>query len=211
MFQSAQDYCVVKVKTKYIGNFTNIMKMAAIQNNTSIEPADLVNLVGEVVSAPKSISNKRELQGFTAKDILSGDTVIMSHNVIFDFEMTAPEEDPIYKNSVWYKGQEYFVAHISHIFATIRDGKIRMQNGYVMLEELEKQPKIYMAANVKRSISTSSAVISHIGKNIEGEQRVNAEVGDRVFFKPNILQLYQINNRPFGIVRQKDLLGREKR
>jgi co-chaperonin GroES (HSP10) len=207
MFQAAFDYCVVKVKTKYVGNFSSIMKIAAIQNNTSVEPADLVQIVGEIVSVPLAISNKRELKGFTQKDIRPGDTCIMSHSVIFDFMQTEPDAEPIFKNCVWYKGQEYFMAHISHIFATVRGGIVRMQNGYVMLENMEKETKIVLPAHIKKSLRAASATVSQIGKNGGAIKRTDVNVGNEVFFKPTLLQLYQIKEKPFGILRQKDLLG----
>lgn len=206
--QSALDNIVVKVKHKYVGNFTSIMKIAAIQNNTSIEPADLVNIVGEVVSVPQSISNKRENNGLRLDDIKPGDVAIFSHLVIFSFESTAPEEEPIFKNRVWYNGEEYFLCNIQHLFAVIRGEEIRMQNGYVMLQEMEKPPVIVLPTHVKKTIRTAQAVVAHIGKPPQNQQEINVKPGDRVFFNPTILQLYQINGNPFGIIRQKDILGR---
>lgn len=209
MFQSAINNVVVKFDRKYIKNFTSIMKMAAIQNNTSIEPADCVNIVAEVVSVPKSISNKHEYTGFWAGDIRAGDTVILSHLVIFDFELTASEDTPVYKNEVYYKTKEFFVADIRHIFAVIRDGIVRMQNGYVMVEEMQKPPLIILSQFTKRSISAASAVVSHIGKALTHQKRIDVEHGDTVFYNPNKIQLYQVNGKPFGILRQSDILGKK--
>lgn len=208
--QCAYNKVVVKVKTKYIRNFTKIMKIAAIQNNTSIEPADCVNIVGEVISVPKKITtNKREYKGFSTSDIQPGDTAIFSHNVIFSFESTEAHEEPIFKNSLWYMGEEYFLADILDIFAVVRDNKIRMQNGYVMVENMEKKPAIILPAHVKKAITTASATVSHIRNNLPHLPRIDAERGDKVYFKPTVLQLYQINELPFGILRQSDILGKE--
>jgi len=185
------------------------MKMAAIQNNTSIEPADMANIVGEVVSAPKSISNKREYKGFSANDIQKGDTVILSHLVIFDFELTDASGEPVFKNMLFYKAKEFFVANISHIFAVIRDGKVRMQNGYVMVEDMEKPPLIILSQFTRRSISCASARIAHIGKPLTHQKRIDTEFGDIVYYNPNKIQLYQVNGKPFGILRQQDILGKK--
>lgn len=210
MFQAAINNVVVRFERKYIKNFTSIMKMAAIQNNTSIEPADCVSIVAEVVSVPKSIStHKREYKGFSQMDIKPGDTVILSHSVIFDFELTASEDEPVYKNMVYYKAKEYFVADITKIFAVVRDGLVRMQNGYVMVEELEKAPLIILSQFTKRSISCASAIVNYIGKNLTHEKRIDVEHGDTVYYNPNKVQLYQVNGKPFGILRQKDILGKK--
>jgi len=209
MLQSPQNNIIVKVTTKYIKNFTKIMRMAAIQNNTSIEPADFVQIVGEVVSVPQSICNKREYQGFSTKDIQVGDTAIFSYLVIFDFCLTTPTEEPVYKNRIWYKGEEFFLCDIRHLFATIRDTKIRMQNGYVMVEEMEKPSKIHLPQHIKKNLNAATAIVSHIGKNLEGKDRIEVEVGDRVYFNPNKLSIYQVKEIPFGVLRQADILGRK--
>lgn len=201
MFKAPLNKVVVTVETKYVRNFTSILKMAAIQNDTSIEPADYVNIVGKVVSVPKKISKKREYTGFTADDILPGDTVIFSHSVIYDFCQLDPEAEPIYRNLVWYKGVEFFVADITHIFAVIRDDKIRMQNGYVMLTDMQQPPKIILNAATKRRISAYEATVSQVQRGKDYVQ------GDTVFYNPNKLRLYQINGKPFGILKDADILG----
>lgn len=204
MFQAPLDKVVVKVDTKYIRNFTSILKMAAIQNNSSIEQADYVNIVGTVVSQPKKISNKREYVGFSADDIMVGDKAIFSHEVIYSFSQLDPDAEPVYRNCVWYNGVEYFVADITHIFAVIRDDKIRMQNGYVMVVEMENPPKIILDNPTRRSISAYSATVSQVQKNKPYTQ------GDVVYYNPSKLQLYQINGKPFGILRERDILGVKK-
>lgn len=208
MIQSPLNNVIVKVTTKYIRNFTSILKMAAIQQGSSVEMADCVNIMGEVVSTPKAINGtQREYNGFTDSDIQVGDIAIFSHNVIFEFENSAPEEEPVFKNEFWYKGQSYFTADITRIFAVVRDGKIRMQNGYVMLEELEKSPLIILSQATKKSISSAQGVVSHIGKNLTNAPRIEAEVGDTVYFNPNKVQHFQINGKPFGIINQQQILG----
>lgn len=208
MIQSAINNVIVKFKTKYIKNFTTIGKIAAIQNNTSIEPADMVNIVCEVVSAPKSIDGKREHKGFSLNDIRPGDVAIVSHLVIFNFELTASEEEPIFKNRIWYQGEEYFQCDIQHLFAVIRDGEVKMLNGYVMVGELQKPSQIFLPAHVKKSIRTAQAIVSHIGTPLLTETKLDVKTGDKVYFNPSVVQLYQVNEKPFGIIRQRDILGR---
>lgn len=205
MIQSHQNNVIVSIKTKYIRNFSKILRMAAIQNNTSIEPSDYVNIIGEVVSSPLSISNRREYKNFSQEDIKVGDTVIFSHEVIANTIQTEPEAEPIYKNMFWYKGNEYWTVKIDLVYAVIRDGEIRMQNGYVMLEELEAESKIILQADVKRKIRTGSGTVSNVGEG------VNLKQGDVVYFNPNQLRHYQINERPFGILTQKQILGKKRK
>lgn len=203
MFSAPLNKVVVTVDTKYVRNFTSILKMAAIQNNTSIEPADYVNIIGKVVSVPKSVSNKRDYAGFSANGLLPGDTVIFSHMVIYDFAQLDPEAEPIYRNCVWYGGKEYFLADITHIFAAIRNDKLYMQNGYVMVTDMQTPPKIILSATTKRNITAYEATVSNV------EPGVDYCMGDTIYYNPNKLQLYQINGKPFGILRGRDVLGKK--
>lgn len=205
MIQSAVNKVIVQVKTKYIRNFTSILKMAAIQNNSSIDPSDYCNIIGTVVSAPKSISKRREYKGFSKDDIQEGDTVIFSNYVIGTTVQTEPEADPIFKNMFWYKGQEYWMVNIDQLYAVIRDGEIRMQNDYVMLVDLEAPPKIILTTNVKKRIGAATGTISNIAYNDELRK------GDEVYFKSSQIRNYQINEKPFGILQRHQILGKKKK
>jgi len=192
---------IVSIERKYIRNFTSLLRMAAIQNLTSIEPADYVNIIGKVVSIPKAISNRREYKGYKLDNIKVGDTVIFSHMVIYSFIQTNPNAEPIYRNLFWYKGKEYWTCDILNLFASIRNEKIIMHNGYVMVEKLEKPSKIFLPVHVKKQINTAKAVVTQVAENTE------VCVGDTVYFNPSIIQIFQINEKPFGILRRKDILG----
>jgi co-chaperonin GroES (HSP10) len=200
---------IVQVKTKYIRNFTKILRMAAIQNNTSIEPADYVNIIGTVVSVPKRICDKREYNGFSTADIRPGDTALFSSSVIYEFANTSPDQDPIYKNMFYYNAQEYFVCDVTKLFAVVRDTKIRMQNGYVMVENFEKKAQIHLPQHIAKAIKTTTATVSYIGKPLTHLRRVDVEHGDVVFFNPNVLQQYQVNEKKFGIISQHHILARK--
>jgi len=204
MFQPAFNNVIVKVKTKYISNMTDLLKVSAIQHGSTIDPADFVNIVGEIVSVPKAISDKNEYKGFSTDDIYEGDTAIFSYQVIATRIQRPHNQDPIFKNLIYYKGQEYFSVNITQLFAVIRAGEIRMQNRYVMLEQLEKPRIIILDAKTKKLNSAASAVVSNIENNT-----FQIKEGDKVYFAPNKIQLYQIAGKPFGIIKQKDILGIE--
>lgn len=209
MFQAPYNKVVVKVKTKWVGNFTNILKAAGVSHVSSVVPEDMVNNIGIVVSVPKAITtNRRDYKGYSTADIKPGDTIIMSTGVIFDFESTKPEEEPRYKNLVTYRAEEYWLADIQYIYATIRDGKIRMQNGYVMVEEIEKKPILILPHHLRKRLRTASARVSYIGKPLTHLPRIDADHGDMVYYNPNKIVLQQVNEKPFGILRQDHILGK---
>lgn len=72
MFSPPLNNVVVQVTQKYTRNMSNLLKIAAIQQATTIEPADYVSIVGTVVALPMEISKKREYEGFTTRDIRVG-------------------------------------------------------------------------------------------------------------------------------------------
>lgn len=207
MIRSALNNVIVTMSQRHIRNFTNILRMAAIQNLSSIDPSDYVNIVGEVVSIPLEISGKREYEGFTTDNIRPGDHAIFSSAVVAELKNTAIEADPVFKNSFWYKGKEYWNCDITRLFAVIRNGEIIMQNGYVMVEHIETPPNIYLPAHIKKTITTVTGIVSSIGEPLTHLSKVSAVQGDTICFNPNILQRYQINDKKFGILSQQHILG----
>lgn len=192
---------IVIMQRKYVRNFTSLLKMAAIQNLTSIEPADYVNTICKVISVPKTIGDKREYNGFSASGIRPGDTVIVRYDLVYEFAQKEPDAEPIYKNMFWYKGVEYWACDIKKIFTVVRGSKVIMQNGYIMIEKLEKPSKIFLPAHLKKQMASAKAIVTHSPENSE------VCTGDLVFFPPNKLQIYQVNEKPFGIIRERDIFG----
>ncbi len=209
MITSAENKIMVKVKTKYIKNMTDLLKRSAIQNNTSIDPSDYVNIIGEVVSIPKRISNTRDYKGYSTKDIQVGDTAIFSSNVIYDLIIKDPEADPVYKNLITYKSEEYWVADITKVFGVIRNGEIIMINGYVMATPFVKSA-IYIPAAQKKAKSSVTSEVLHIGNSLETQLPVNVKQGDTIYFNPLKATNYQINDKHFIILTQAHILGKNE-
>ena len=158
MIQSPENNVIVKVKTKYIGNISKILQLSSIQNGASVDSVDLVNIIGEVVSLPRTISNKIGYKGFSTKDINIGDTAIFSYSIIHDFVIPSEDADPIYRNRMFYKGEEYFLADITKIFGVIRDGEIKMINGYVMASTFSESVLVLPSAlkKLKKAAETEA-------------------------------------------------------
>lgn len=201
---------VVKVKHKFTQSASAIAKSASIQQGATVHLEDFVNITGEVVSLPKAISDKREYKDFTTKDIRIGDTAIFSYSVICDFLEQGEGVEPKYKNSFFYDGQEYFNCDIRKLFAVIRDGEIRMQNGYVMVSMMDKLPTIILPAGFKKRLQCLSAEVLAIGEPFGNMKSLKCQQGDRVWFSPNVAQSYKINDKPFWIISQRHILGVEE-
>lgn len=208
MIQAPFNNVIVSVETKYIRNITNVLRMSAIQQGASVDPADCVQIVGDVVSLPKAIDNKQEHIGFSCSDIKVGDKAIFSHSVIYSFEQTAPDADPVYKNLFYYQGREYFVCDIQYIFGVIRNGEIIMVNGYSMIYDFA-DPKIILATNSKKALPATTSELMYIGSPKTKNPILSITPGETAVFNPSKTTKYQIAGKPFRIIQQAHLLGFE--
>lgn len=207
MIQSLENNIIISVTTKYVSNITDIMKTSAIEHGSSVDPANVVNIIGTVVSLPKTIS-KKGYEGFSKKDIKVGDTAIFRYDLIYDFIELGQGIEPIYKNRVWYNGEEYWNCDIKKVFGVIRKGEIKMVNGYVMLFDYETFKIILPAHMSRKARGAQQSIVMHIGKPLANKYGIQAKMGDAVFFNPNKAALYQIKGKPFRIIQQDKILAK---
>lgn len=207
MLTAPQNSLIVKVKHKYIGNITELLKRSAIQNNASVDPLDFVNITGEVVSLPKSIIDRFDYEGYSIKDIQIGDTAIFAYSVIGDTSTT--EDGKVnFKNRLWYGGQEYFLCNITNLYGVIRNGEIIMVNGWVMTTTFEES-KIILSAGMKKTKGIVKAQVLNINYAKTNKKPISVNKGDTVLFNPLITQKYQINDKKFVILNQSHILAKE--
>lgn len=209
MIQPAFNNIVVAITTKYIKNISSILKVAALENNSSVDPADLSQIVGTVVSIPKTITTHiRGYNGFTTKDIKVGDTAIFRFDVVCDFVELGAGLGRKFKNMFEYRGKEYWMCDIQKLFGIIRDGEIKMVNGYVMLADFTESA-IVLPTHLKRKVrGTQSSEVLQIGSAKENLSHIGVKNGETVYFNPNLAAKYQINGKPFRIIQQEKILGK---
>ena len=205
MIQAPANNVIVKVAKNWIKNPTDVARVsAASDENTTIDLADFVQIVGEVVSLPKYISKKSEYAGFTTNDIKPGDKVLFSYLVIFD---TVKVGDAYrHRNGLTYEGKEYFAANIKHIFAVIRENEVKMINGWVMLNEVA-EPKIIVPQHIKNAQKCLVSEVLYIGEL----RAADVAPGDTVYFPKNAPQHYELNGKKFLILQQEKILGKVDR
>ena len=200
MIQPIYDSILVRIPSKHIKLVSDIQRLSSLQNGSSIDPADFVTIRGEVVMLPKKISEANK--AFSMDNIKVGDLAIFSYQVIYDIIYKIETDTFEYVNMVKYKGEEYFLADISLIFAVVRDEKVIMQNGWVMLSEYPTS--LIISKNLgKKEKGTVQSDILHT-------QRLpyNLHQGDKVLFSPFKPQHYQINQKPFIILKRSHILGK---
>ena len=196
---------IVTIDKKWIGHMTDILRTSQLTPGSQLNPAELVNIIGTVVSAPKSIQNRMDYKGYSPANIRPGDTAIFRYDVIFSFVKQPESEEPIYKNEFWYKGQSYWRVDIQKLFAVVRNGRIMMLNGYCMLENMSNRSNIVLPESMKKLMKVGSATLTHIGKNLSHLDPVNAMPLDTVYYNPLVVQKYKVNDKEFGILKQKEI------
>jgi len=200
---------IVLPKRKWAKNISNILKIAQLENNSSVDANDVVTIVGEVISIPKKISTEYlGYNGFSTKDIQVGDTAIFSSTVINDTIVVEGKEDITFRNSIFYKAKEYFICDITKVFGVIRDLEIIMVNGWVMVEPFEES-KIIVPLAIKRTKNAVKSKVIAIGNGRTYEKNITAKPNDTVYFNSMKTASYQINGKKFCVVHQNHILSRE--
>lgn len=205
--EATENNLIITMPTKYIRNISDILKRADIQNMSTVSPADLVQIVGRVVSIPKKIrTNKRGYEGFTINDIRVGDKVFFRYDVVFDLKAVSEKEN-VYRNMFEYNAKEYWLLNIQKLFGVIREDGIKMLNGYVMIHDFPED-LIHVPVHIKKFRGTKKSKIICIGNSKSKEKPIKAYSGDTVIFDPTKTSKYEINGKHFRIIQQKFLLGK---
>lgn len=198
---------IVTIKSRWVKHVSDIAKISSIEQGSSVELADLVSIVGEVVSVPRiTLKKLRQFEGFTLDNIIAGDVAIFSHDVVSNFKQIRPDEEPIHTNEFWHNGQTYWTVRIDNLYGVIRDEKIIMLNGFVMVT-IPEESRIILSNTQRKKKSAAQSEIINIGQGKQGLPPMKAQVGDTVFYSPNVLRKYQIGDKKFGILTQKQILG----
>jgi co-chaperonin GroES (HSP10) len=208
-FKAGFNNIVVSLKSKSIGNFTDIWRAANMNPSSQLNHADLVQIIGTVVSVPCAVTtNMRDHEGFSIDHIEVGDKVFFRYDVVFDLIEDLTSEVPIYRNRVGYIDKEYWLVDITKLFAVIRGEEVIMLNGYVLLEDMGEKRMIVLPEHLSHIDATSSATVSAIGYPLGNEKPIDVQNGDKVYFNHRRVQEYTISDKKFGVTRQQDILGK---
>lgn len=208
-FKSGTTNVIVKVKSKFTQTFDKMIAMANLYQGSQVNPADYVNIVGEVVAVPRSVKKRMDYEGFSPKDIQVGDQAIFSYQVIYNLEELLNGKFK-YLNQLNYKKDEVFLADITNIFAVIRDEEIIMVNGYVMLQDISEPSKLILVTQKRVTPNAVSATVVAIGNPLTNQKPIDVQPTERVLLDFRKIQHYQINDKKFGIVQQRHIYGVEK-
>ncbi len=207
-FKSGSTTVILKVKSKFTQNFDKMIAMANLYQGSQVNPADYVNIVGEVVAVPRSVKKRMDYEGFSPKDIQVGDQAIFSYEVIYNLEELQNGKFA-YKNQLNYKKDEVFLADITNIFAVIRNEEIIMVNGYVMLQDIGEPSKLILVTQKRVTPNAVSATVVAIGNPLTNQKPIDVQANEKVLLDFRKVQHYQINDQKFGIVQQRHIYAVE--
>lgn len=200
-FNSGTNNVLIKVKTKYIKNFENMVRAANLNPASQVNPADYVQIVGEVIAVPRQICKRPDYAGYTTEGIKVGDTAIFSYQVIYDFNELAGGGKE-HRNQVIYKEDEFWLADIRQVFAVIRNNEILPINGYVLISEPEPPSKLIMPTLKRVNPKASAATVIATPRNLGFWK------GDNVFVDFRKVAVYQLGEKKFGVLQKRHVLGK---
>ena len=70
MLKAPPNKIVVKVPHKYIRSISGLLKRASIENASTVDPSDFVNIFGDVVAVPAKCFDRPGLEGYSGAGIL---------------------------------------------------------------------------------------------------------------------------------------------
>lgn len=181
-----------------------------LYHDTTYHPEEHAMLEGTVVSLPDGIIEREDYKGFTL-DLEPGDQILMRYDVVFAFTDQPDRSTAVYKNLLFWEGQEIWQVDIQKIFAVVRKDAIRMLNGYVLCElYIEHHTDgILIIPEAYRDVPKNSQVfIRAIGPRLPAIRTMDLQVGDRVACVPGVAQHYQINTKKFCILKRSHILGK---
>jgi co-chaperonin GroES (HSP10) len=205
---SGTTYVLLTVKSKFTQDFDKMIGMANLNPASRVNPADYVNIVGEIVAVPRSIAQRKDLKGYSTQDLQVGDTALFSYQVIYNIQ-ELPDGKFLFRNQLNYKNLEVFRAGISQIFAVIRDGQIIMVNGYVMLDNISEPSRLVLATSKRMTPNAVSANVTAIGNPLTTSRPIEVEMGQTVYLDHKKIQHYTYKDMKFGIVQQRHIYAAE--
>ena len=211
MLKAPPNKIVVKVPHKYIRSITGLLKRASIENASTVDPSDFVNIFGDVVAVPNKCFDRPGLEGYSAEGVEVVDRIMFSYRVIHDVKQLRPEADPAHVNCVFWNGEEYFYVDTSNLYAVIKDGQVYMKNGYVMLRKYVDN-LIMLSNKDKKLRGVVESEILAIGEPRKHMKKIQAQIEDTAMYSPFVPVKYEVwENKPFVIVPQHKILAIHKK
>ena len=168
-------------------------------------------LEATVVSVPRGIQDRIDYAGMSCC-IEPGERILMRYDVVFSYINQPDRDTPIYKNVLLHEGEEYWKVDIQKIFGIIRGDHIEMINGYVLCDGTEEDrttnSTIVIPEHYRTIQRKDRMTIRSIGAPLYDRTTLAVAEGDTVLTQAGVAQRYEIDDRPFYIIKQSHILAR---
>jgi co-chaperonin GroES (HSP10) len=120
-----------------------------------------------------------------------------------------------FKNEIWWHETSYWKVDIQKIFCTVHGDaksfsglKYSMLNGYVLCDLITEYKSDLYSDNIIRPESEKMVVrLDRAKVKAIGENNLEVQPGDTIWFSPKIPQVYSLNRKKFIIVSQRHILA----
>lgn len=182
-----------------------------LYKDTTFHPEEAAMLIAKVISVPKAIQQRYDYNGMQCI-IKPGDTVLMRYDVVFSY-VDQPERDtPIYKNVLLYNGVEYWKVDLQKVFAIQRGADWEMINGYVLCEpynETVSFGKLLLVPAGYQTVQRNHTMkVRYINTPLTTAPVLPVLPDDLIHVVPDVAQLYEIDQKPFYIIKQSHILAK---
>lgn len=177
----------------------NMIRRANLNPGSQININDYVNIVGRVVSIPRSICKRIDYKDFSIGDVEIGDLILFSYAVVGEIEELKGGNFR-HKNSVVIKGKEYWRCDVRNVFAVIRSQNILMLNNYVMIDYVSQPLQLILPAWSKKvsKWATKTKIIA------KGFNTNHLPINSETLVDYSKIQHYELNDK-FGIIEAKHI------
>jgi hypothetical protein len=198
---SPQNKIIVKIERKYYDQI-KFRSGIVLYKDTSAHPEDNACIEGTVISVPRSIICRPDYDGYVC-DIEPGCKILMRYDVIYSYTNQPDRDTPVYKNLLYYEGQEYWQVDIQQIFAVVADIATRMLNGYIQCRQVDDCATYTGLMVVPFKMEAPDDLYKVIYSDTPG-----IASNDIIITYPSVAQRYQIDEEVFYILRSRHVLAK---
>ena len=166
-----------------------------LYRDVTYNPENYATTNGIVTAVPRFDYNKT--------DVKVGDQLFFSYQVIMDLEQR-DRDTPVHKNMIFYKGEKHWLVNNELVYFFVRDDKIHMQNGFVLLNPIEEEIKSMLIIPEylkKKKYVGKAQVINSANKDI-------SNVNDIVYYDKRFVETYELWGKELYLLDQKRILAK---
>lgn len=133
-----------------------------------------------------------------------GDQLFFSYQVIMDLEQR-DRDTPVHKNMIFYKGKKHWLVNNELVYFFVRDDKIYMQNGFVLLNPVETpdiKSNLIIPDYLKKKKYVGRAQI------IMSEDKSISNTNDIVYYDKRFVETYELWGKEYYLLDQKRILAK---